>query len=214
MFKTVFLCWSRNGPLKPKWWLFLVCAICFIRFSGPEIIEDSKIKLLNWKTCIGEILSRAKLAGDNTDSCSNNFVLSFSILKSFNVKILPSRLLSTLEVLWQPPPKGCIKVNIDGLARGDPSLIACGGIFQDENACHMGSFCDFLGEGSAALVDLLAAVVALERAKILGWKKIWMESDCSLVIKAFSDCSLVPWKIRSRWLICVEYFRSIDFMIS
>lgn len=111
------------------------------------------------------------------------------------------------------PLKGWTKVNIDGLDRGDPSSIACGSIFRDESSYHMGSFCDFMGDGTAVLAELVAAIIAMERTKILGWRKIWMESDCILVVKAFSDFFLVLWKLRSRWLNCVAYTRNIDFMI-
>ncbi|XP_058753898.1 uncharacterized protein LOC131627088 [Vicia villosa] len=57
-------------------------------------------------------------------------------------------------------------------------------------------------------------MVALEKAKDLGYDKLWMETDCKTVVQAFSNFYIVPWKIRSRWLWCIEYTRSIEFMIS
>ncbi|XP_058783119.1 uncharacterized protein LOC131657775 [Vicia villosa] len=88
------------------------------------------------------------------------------------------------------------------------------GIFRNTDAEHIGSFCDFLGEGDAVSAELLAAITAMEKMKEMGFQKVWLESDCLLVIKAFSDISLVPWKIRSRWLGCLEHTRSIEFMIT
>ncbi|XP_058776670.1 uncharacterized protein LOC131650994 [Vicia villosa] len=92
--------------------------------------------------------------------------------------------------------------------------MACGGIFRNSQAIHLGSFCDFLGEGDAATAEILAVVLAIENAKLLKYKKVWIETDCSMVVKAFSDPFIVPWKIRSRWLSCIEYTRKIEFMIS
>ncbi|XP_058746803.1 uncharacterized protein LOC131619755 [Vicia villosa] len=139
---------------------------------------------------------------------------SFSILKGFDVSTLPSRPVTGLEVLWNPPPKGWVKVNMDGLARGSPPLIACGDIFHTEDASHVGSLCDFMVGGDVALAELLATIVAIVKAGILGYEKLWMESDCKLFVKAFSDLNIVPWKIRSHWLRCIVYTRTIDFMIS
>lgn len=169
---------------------------------------------MNWKSCVADIISRAKLVGDTTLCCSNNSISSFTILKGFGVSILPRRPLLTVEVLWHPPPRGWIKVNADGLARGNPLLIVCGGIFRNENVCHVGSFFDYMGEGNVALAELMTTILAIEKARFWGWTKLWMEIDCLLVVKAFSDSSLVPWKIRFRWLRCIAFSRTIDFMIS
>ncbi|XP_058742694.1 uncharacterized protein LOC131615239 [Vicia villosa] len=203
-------------PWSPQARVVVLSCICSLFYQVWRARNTMRFdgKSLHWKFCIGSIVSRAKLAGDNSGCCSNNSIESFRILKAFNIGIIPSRPSILMDVIWHPPPKGWIKINVDGLARGNPSLSACGGIFRDENACHVGSFSDFLGEGSAFFAELMAAILAIDKARVLGWKKLWMETDCSSVVKAFSDSSLVPWKIRSRWLFCVAYTRNIDFMIS
>lgn len=61
---------------------------------------------------------------------------------------------------------------MDVLARGSPYLMACGGIFWDDNACHVGSFCDFMGEGNSLMAELLPAIVAIEKDIFLGWRKL------------------------------------------
>ncbi|XP_058758938.1 17.9 kDa class II heat shock protein-like [Vicia villosa] len=38
----------------------------------------------------------------------------------------------------------------------------------------------------------MAAVLAIEKARHLNWTKLWLETDCALLVKAFSDSSLVP----------------------
>ncbi|XP_058775776.1 uncharacterized protein LOC131650051 [Vicia villosa] len=101
-----------------------------------------------------------------------------------------------------------VKANIDGVARGDPVLMACGVIFRNNNATHLGSFCDYMGEGNSELAELWAAMLAVQKAVNMGWRKLWIETDCMLVVKAFSDPTLVPWRTRSRWLSCHAYSQS------
>lgn len=148
------------------------------RFEGEQ---------LHWRFCISNIISRAKLVGNTTVNCSNNNMASFSTLKGFDVTILHSRPAILLEVLWNPPPKGWIKVNVDGLARGSPSLIECDDIFHNEDACHVGSFCDFMGEGNHVLAELLAAVVAIENVKNVGLYKVvdgnWLHACCESFLR-------------------------------
>ncbi|XP_058760243.1 subtilisin-like protease SBT1.7 [Vicia villosa] len=171
-------------------------------------------KIIHWKSCITHIMARAKWVGDNTRNTSNNSISSFSILKGMHININPRRLSSFLEILWCLSPIGWVKANIDGVARGDPVLMACGGIFRDNNATHLGSFCDYTGEGNSELVELWTAMLAVQKAVNMGWRKLWIETDCMLVVKAFSDPALVPWRIRSRWLSCHAYSQRMEFMVS
>ncbi|XP_058757629.1 uncharacterized protein LOC131630904 [Vicia villosa] len=92
--------------------------------------------------------------------------------------------------------------------------MACGGIYRDNNAIYLGSFCDYIGEENSELAELWVAMLAIEKAVSLGWRMFWIETNCLLVVKAFSDPALVPWKIRSRWRRCHDLSQSIDFMIS
>ncbi|XP_058751102.1 uncharacterized protein LOC131624142 [Vicia villosa] len=214
-------CLKDCADMIKSWWspqakdvaLSCICSVfyCVWQARNKNRFEDRNT---HWRTCIVNIIARAKLAGTNTAKCSTNNMDSFTILKSFDVFLHPGKPMHMLDVIWSPPPKDWIKVNVDGLARGMSSLMACGGIFRNMEAEHIGSFCDFFGEGDAATTELLAATIAIEKIKDLGFQKVWLESDCLLVVKAFSDTSLVPWKIRSRWLGCLEYTRSIEFMIS
>lgn len=55
--------------------------------------------------------------------------------------------------------------NIDGVASGFPLLVACGGLFQDENAHHLLSFSVFLDVGTLVLAESMAAILAIEKAK-------------------------------------------------
>lgn len=159
-------------------------------------------------------VAHAKLVGNLTTKCSNSSILSFTLLKSFDINIHPSKPLRCIDVLWSPPPFGWVKCNVDGLAKGSPMLIACRGIFKNDQACHVGSLCDFFDVGSSEMAELLAALAATEKARELNWKKLQIETDYLLVVKAFSNSNLVSWKIKSRWLNGRAYTLNIDFMIT
>lgn len=83
-------------------------------------------------------------------------------------------------------------IDIDGHARGSPFLTMCRGILKDDYSFHMGSFCDFMGEGNSEMEESLTTILTIEKAKVLGRKKLWLETDCILVVKAFYDSNLVP----------------------
>ncbi|XP_058786434.1 uncharacterized protein LOC131661045 [Vicia villosa] len=94
------------------------------------------------------------------------------------------------------------------------SLAACRGIFRDFQDNHILSFSAYLGEGSPVTAEFLAVIIVIEKAKQMKWNKLWIETDCKLVVKAFSNVNLVPWKIHSRWLMCWAYTLIIDFRIT
>lgn len=64
------------------------------------------------------------------------------------------------------------------------------------------------------MAELSAAIIALEKAMDKNWKKILLEMDSSLVVQAFSNINLVPWRLKSRWLNCISFTNSVDFMVT
>lgn len=59
------------------------------------------------------------------------------------------------------------------------------------------------------MAELSAAIIALEKAMDKNWKKIWLEMDSSLVVQAFLNINLVPWRLKSRWLSIISFANSI-----
>ncbi|XP_058766974.1 uncharacterized protein LOC131640606 [Vicia villosa] len=163
-------------------------------------------KQIHWKYCISLIAARLTMIGNSTISTSNSSFSNFTLLKNFNISIKPSKTLTTVNVLWTPPLLGWLKCNVDGVACGSLWTSACGGIFRDHNALHVLSFSAFLGKEPPETVEFLAVIMAIEKAMSLGISKLWIESDCILVVNAFKNHSLVPWKIKSRWLVCCADF--------
>ncbi|XP_058734177.1 uncharacterized protein LOC131605902 [Vicia villosa] len=169
-------------------------------------------KHTHWKSCASLIAAHASLVGCCTSRYSNDSMLSFCLLKKFNIQIHPSKPLITKPIVWSPPLSDWFKCNVDGVSTGNATLAACGGIFRDHNANHILSFSVFLGPESAIIAEFMAAILCIEAAEKNNYRKLWVESDCILVVNAFKDHYLVPWKIRSRWLKCLEYTLKIDFL--
>ncbi|XP_058776262.1 uncharacterized protein LOC131650572 [Vicia villosa] len=172
-------------------------------------------KSIHWKRCISTITAHVKLTGNLTTKKANDSMTCFAMLKAFGIEIHPRRQLCYTEILWcRPPPIGWVKCNIDGAASGSPMLTACGGIFRDDKADHLLSFSAFLSGGTPVFSEFMAAILAIEKAKELNWNKLWIETDCMLLVKAFSNPQLVPWIIKSRWLTCWAYTLNMEFMIT
>ncbi|XP_058776250.1 uncharacterized protein LOC131650562 [Vicia villosa] len=154
------------------------------------------------------------MVGNPTFKNSNNSLSFFSLLKGFGINIHLRKQIFMVEVLWCPPARGWIKCNIHGVPVGSPLLATCGGLNRDEHANHLLSFCVFLEAGTPVFVEFMAAIIAIEKAKRMQWSKLWLKTDCILVVKAFSNPNLVPWKIKSSWLSCWAYTINIGFMIT
>jgi len=127
----------------------------------------------------------------------------FSILKNFNVTIHPPN-----------APKDWIKCNSDGSAQGVPGLASCGGIYRNANAEHLGSFFFNIGVGSSFQVELIGAMLAIEIADSMNWRKFWLETDSKMVVQALQNPQMVPWKLRNRWLNCLFLSQSMSFMLT
>lgn len=55
---------------------------------------------------------------------------------------------------------------------------------------------------------------AIEFAFSKGWLNLWLECDSLLVVTAFKNVSLVPWKLRNRWMNCLAMTRRMRFHCS
>ncbi|KAL6206588.1 hypothetical protein ACLB2K_023836 [Fragaria x ananassa] len=118
-------------------------------------------------------------------------------------------------VLWHPPLSPWIKLNTDGLAKGNPGLAACGGVFRDYQGHFIGGFTTPIGHHNAFFSELLAVIIGIELAFQLGWQHVWLECDSTSVVECFSKSSFVPpWQLRTLWYNCVARTRSMSFFCS
>jgi len=67
-----------------------------------------------------------------------------------------------------------------------------GGIFRDSNSNFLLCFAENLGGGTAFHAELSAVMRSIELAHHRRWKKLWIETDSSLVVITASNMDLVP----------------------
>lgn len=107
-----------------------------------------------------------------------------------------------------------VKCNTDGAARGCPGRSTCGGIFRDSRGSFMGCFSVNIGINKALQAELLGAMWSIEIAFSKGWRNLWLECDSKLVLCAFKNSDIVPWKLRNRWNNCLLLTKQMRFQIS
>jgi hypothetical protein len=79
---------------------------------------------------------------------------------------------------------------------------------------HMGGFAENIGNKSAFLAELSGVIKAIEIAYENHWLNFWLETDSVLVVKAFSNLSLIPWSLRNRRMNCLLMTRNMNFFVS
>ena len=95
---------------------------------------------------------------------------------------------SAIDVGWNPPTKGWIKLNIDGASKGNPSPVGCGGIFCDKEKQWLRGFICNLGICGSFTVKLWGAFYRLKLAWNLGFKYVILESDFNLLVDILKKC--------------------------
>jgi ribonuclease HI len=78
----------------------------------------------------------------------------------------------------------------------------------------LGCFAQNLNISTDFLADLIGAMHAIEIASKKGWISLWLETNSQLVTLAFKNHGLVPWRLRNKWLNCVELTKNMCFIIS
>ncbi|KAL1562504.1 hypothetical protein AAHA92_05078 [Salvia divinorum] len=116
-------------------------------------------------------------------------------------------------VRWHRPPPSWLKVNTDGSSFGTSS--SCGGIFRDHRGKVMASFSTQLGEGTAFEAELAACINALDIASDRGWRKLWLESDCTRVVELlYSRSKDVPKKYEGTWMRVLDRLQHMEFRVT
>jgi len=61
---------------------------------------------------------------------------------------------------------------------------------------------------------LSGAMTAIEITYQNNWRNLWLELDSALVVQAFKNNYVVPWKLRNKWNNCIIKTRSMNFIAS
>ena len=169
-------------------------------------------KRIPWKSTLASIASCTALSGNLSKSVAFANVSNFMLLRKFNVKLNPPRAPKVIEVIWQPPLPNWTKCNTNGSTNGNQS--SCGGIFRNSKSDFLICFGENTGLGNALHAELSGAMRAIELANTFQWKNLWLEADSELVVKAFKNPYLVPWRLKNRWMNCLQLTLSMNFVIT
>jgi ribonuclease HI len=103
--------------------------------------------------------------------------------------------------------------NTDGAATSVTS--SCGGIFRNHRDDMICCFAQNTSTSSASAfhVELCGAMCAVEIAHSYNWKYLWMETDSTLVVKAFKADPLILWKLKNHWLNCNILLRNMNVIV-
>jgi ribonuclease HI len=169
--------------------------------------------IINWKSAISLIIANTTMTGNNSKKVSSNSIRDFTILKSFKVTIHHTHVPEIKEILWQPPMESWLKCNIDGAYT--LALSSCGGVFRNHEADFILGFAEPLNPLSPFHAELSGALRAIELAHYFNWKNLWLETDSSLVVSAFTDNSpFIPWNLRKRWHNSLHLLNSLNCIVT
>lgn len=137
------------------------------------------------------------------------------IISSLGIQPIPRKAPTILPVLWSPPWFPWVKLNTDGLSKGNPGPAACGGVFRNCHGRFLGGFCQRIGHCNSFFAELSAIIIGIEFAYQRGWHCLWLESDSSSVISALQSSDFdPPWPLHTQWSICLDRIRKMTFYAS
>ncbi|KAL4312348.1 hypothetical protein GQ457_01G050470 [Hibiscus cannabinus] len=124
--------------------------------------------------------------------CSAEAIMSDPSITN-NCSLLRSE-TSVLHV-WEAPPFGFVKINVDGAMVTDGSKGGIGGILRDSTGTCLASFSLPIGPGPVVLAELEAVKHGLElffSLSELQGSRLILESDCSTVVDWISNSAPCP----------------------
>ncbi|KAK4273561.1 hypothetical protein QN277_021939 [Acacia crassicarpa] len=92
-----------------------------------------------------------------------------------------------VQIRWVAPPDGWVKVNIDGVSKGERRLAGCGGLIRGSQGEWLCGFTRKLGSCSAIKAEVWAVLSGMELAFHYKFDKIIVESDCTAVVSLLTD---------------------------
>ncbi|XP_019451698.1 PREDICTED: uncharacterized protein LOC109353792 [Lupinus angustifolius] len=154
----------------------------------------------DYNISINQAIAKIKRASSFSGICSKSTSLSCSVaelllLRKFQTPLRISKAPRIVEVVWERPREGWIKVNTDGAAKGFPGLAGVGGIFRNNHGDFIACFAEFIDYQFALYAEIFAVIQAVNLARNNGWNHLWIECDSTTVVEIFNNKAKVPWKI-------------------
>lgn len=89
---------------------------------------------------------------------------------------------------WISSNRGWIKINADGATSKDTTWAAAVGVLRDSNGRWITGFQRHVGSGTTLSSELWAILHGLQIAKLRGYLKIEIESDCLMALDLIQAC--------------------------
>lgn len=128
--------------------------------------------------------------------------LKISLL--FGIPMKLKRVTPAREICWTPSEEGCIKINCDGSTFENPSNGSIGFVIRNYKAEFMGAMTQNIGYASPLEAEFGACMLAMEKARELLFTNLWIETDSTVVVKAFTTMEGIPWRLFTRWSNCMK----------
>ncbi|KAF9610477.1 hypothetical protein IFM89_022441 [Coptis chinensis] len=101
-----------------------------------------------------------------------------------------------LEWYWYLPPRCIMKMNVDGVARGNLGIAGWGVVFRDHDGTIKGTYIGGLGVATNYEAKCTTIIEGLNMAIQQGWQHIWVDTNSVAATKVFqADKAL--WKLRA-----------------
>ena len=137
------------------------------------------------------------------------------ILRGLNIHSVDVQIQRNIIVRWGKPPLGCLKLNVDGAAKGNPRRTGGGGIIRDHNGDVIAGFSKFYGITTNMVAEFNAIRDGLLLCSDLsiGLSTVLIESDSLILVEMFNKgcCSL--WQLQNQWneVLCnVKQVRAVQ----
>ncbi|KAF6170694.1 hypothetical protein GIB67_015646 [Kingdonia uniflora] len=107
--------------------------------------------------------------------------------RNLGAPLHPSKRTDIKSCSWELPRKGEIKINADGVARGNPGKGGIGYIFKDCKGNVLDTLTKGLGLVTNYTAECQAIINGVASVASNGWLIVWMESDSKAAVEAFNS---------------------------
>ncbi|GAA0171611.1 hypothetical protein LIER_25601 [Lithospermum erythrorhizon] len=100
------------------------------------------------------------------------------------VVIRNSHKVPPVQVGWEKPESGWIKLNFDGSCKCKSGRSSIGGVFRDHNAEFLLGYSEFIGKSNSTIAEIIALRRGLELVLENGWgdNSVWLEGDSKSLV--------------------------------
>lgn len=137
------------------------------------------------------------------------------IRKKFNISPHLNKIPKIIEVYWLPPHHQWVKLNTDGLSKGNSGVAAIGGIFRNFKGYVLGCYSQNIGHKSSFDAEMQAFITGVEFTKNKGWNIVWFELDSKAIIDCIMNPNYSPPRsLATQWFNCKAILSQMRFYCS